>query len=119
MPFDRFMSGSKRIGAARRSAFHIIPSFKPPRIDMNKVSEPQLREYDQANAITAAKVVRTAEGFVLVINVNWKEGDLTVYSQRNRPRAWQSVDRLIGHLERITPSIKHFELYLSAGSEPP
>jgi hypothetical protein len=30
---------------------------------MGKLSEPQLREYDQAGAITAAKVVRTAEGF--------------------------------------------------------
>jgi hypothetical protein len=86
---------------------------------MGKLSEPQLREYDQAGAITAAKVVRTAEGFVLVINVNWKEGDLTVWSQRNKPRAWQSVDRLIGHLERVAPSIKHFEIYLSDGSEPP
>ncbi len=79
---------------------------------MNKVSEPQLREYDAAGAITAAKVVRTENGYILVINVNWKEGDLTVYSQRNRPRAWQSVDRLIGHLERVAPSITFFEVFL-------
>lgn len=87
---------------------------------MNKVSEPQLREYDQAGAITAAKVVRTDEGYVLVINVNWKEGDLTVYSQRNKPRAWQSVDRLIGHLERTAPSITQLAVFLTPdGSEPP
>ena len=85
---------------------------------MSKVSEPQLREYDAARAITAAKVVRSDDGFVLVINVNWKEGDLIVYSQRNKPRAWQSVDRLIGHLERIAPSITHFEIFLT-GSDPP
>lgn len=87
---------------------------------MNKVSEPQLREYDAAGAITAAKVVRTADGYVLVINVNWRDGDLTVYSQRNKPRAWASVDRLIGHLTRIAPSIQHFEVFLAPdGSEPP
>ena len=87
---------------------------------MNKLSEPQLREYAQAGAITAAKVVRTEEGYVLVINVNWKEGDLTVFSQRNRPRAWMSVDRLIGHLTRIAPSIKHLEVFLTLdGSDPP
>ena len=85
---------------------------------MNKMSEPQLREYDSAGAITAAKVVCTEEGYVLVINVNWKEGDLTVFSQRNRPRAWQSVDRLIGYLERVAPSINHLELYLTEGDEP-
>jgi hypothetical protein len=86
---------------------------------MNKVSEPQLREYDSAGVITAAKVVRTKNGYVLVINVNWKGGDLTVYSQRNRPRAWQSVDRLIGHIIRVAPSIKHFEVFLNLDGEPP
>lgn len=79
---------------------------------MHKVTEPQLKEYDAAGAITAAKVVRTDKGYVLVINVNWKEGDLTVYSQRNQPRAWQSIDRLIGHLDRIAPSIKQLQLFL-------
>lgn len=86
---------------------------------MSKVSEPQLREYDQARAITAAKVMQTADGYVLVITVNWKEGDLTVYSQRNRPRAWASVDRLIGHLSRVAPSISRFEIFLNPeGSSP-
>lgn len=85
---------------------------------MNKVSEPQLREYDAAGVITAARVVKSDEGYVLVINVNWKEGDLTVYSQRNKPRAWQSVDRLIGHITRIAPSITHFEVFLNR-SDPP
>lgn len=84
---------------------------------MNKLNEPQLREYDLAGAITAAKVVRTDEGYVLVINVNWKDGDLTVYSQRNRPRAWQSMDRLIGYLDRVAPSINHLEVFLIEGDE--
>ncbi len=85
---------------------------------MHKMTEPQLREYDQAGAITAARIVRTAEGYVLVINVNWKEGDLTVYSQRNKPRAWRSLDRLIGHLEALT-SIRQIEVFFSEKSDPP
>ena len=80
---------------------------------MSKVSEPQLREYGAAGVITTVKVVKTEDGYVLVINVNWKEGDFTVYSQRNRPRAWASVDRLIGHLSRVAPSISHFEVFLN------
>lgn len=81
---------------------------------MNKlsVSEPQLREYDGAGAITAAKVVRTEDGYVLVINVNWKEGDYTVYSQRRKPRAWVSLDRLISHLLLIAPTISNFQVFL-------
>lgn len=87
---------------------------------MRKISEAQLREYDEARVITAAKIVRSEAGYVLVINVNWKEGDLTVNSQRNKPRAWRSVDRLIGHLAQIAPSIKHFELFVTIdGIDPP
>ena len=81
---------------------------------MTKISEARLREYDEERVITAAKIVRSEDGYVLVINVNWKEGDLTVYSQRNIPRAWQSLDRLIGHLALIAPSIKHFELSVTS-----
>lgn len=82
---------------------------------MIKVSEPQLREYDYAKAITAAKIEKTDDGFVLVINVNWRKGDLTVFSQRNRPRAWQSLDRLVRYLERVAPSIKILEVHLTGG----
>ena len=85
---------------------------------MSKVSEPQLREYDVAGVITAAKVLKSDDGYVLVINVTWKEGDLTVYSQRNKPRAWQSLDRLIGHLERIAPSITRLEIFLTRNDPP-
>ena len=87
---------------------------------MSKVSEQELREYDAAGAITAVKVVNTDEGFVLVINVNWKEGDLTVYSQRKRPRPWQSVDRLIGYIRRVLPSVSSFQIFLTnPESDPP
>lgn len=77
------------------------------------MGEPQLRDCGAAGAIQAAKVVRTEEGFILVINLNWKEGDFTVFSQRNVPRVWQSVDRLIGHLKRVAPGITHMELFLN------
>lgn len=81
---------------------------------MNKlsVSETELREYDEAGAITAAKVVRTVDGYVLVINVNWKEGDLTVFSQRHRPRVWVSLDRMIGRLTLVAPNISDFQVFL-------
>lgn len=89
-------------------------------MQMSKLSEPLLKEYAEAGAITAAKVIWSEEqsGWLLVINLNWKEGDLTVYSQRNQPRAWASIDRLIGHLRRITPSITELQIFLN-GSVPP
>lgn len=86
---------------------------RPPRLDMNQMGEPQLRDCGAARAITAAKVVRADEGFILVINLNWKKGDYTVFCQRNVPRVWQSVDRLIGYLARVAPSVTHMELFLT------
>lgn len=86
---------------------------RPPRLDMNQMGEPQLKDYGAAKAITAAKVVRADEGFILVINLNWKKGDYTVFCQRNVPRVWQSVDRLIGYLARVAPSVTHLELFLT------
>lgn len=75
-----------------------------------KTTEPLLREYEQAKAITAAKIVKTAEGYVLVIQVAWKRGDLIVFNQRGKPRAWVSMDRLLSYLAEVAPSIRHFDL---------
>lgn len=82
---------------------------------MDKVSEPQLREYNQAKVITSAKIVRHGDGYVVVIRVNWKKADLVVFSQRNHPRTWKSLDRLIAHLSEVAPTITRAELILKDG----
>lgn len=78
--------------------------------NIEKTTEPLLREYDQARAITAAKIVKTDEGYVLVVQVAWKRGDLIVFNQRGKPRAWVSMDRLLAYLAEVAPSIRHFDL---------
>ena len=88
-------------------------------IDMEqiqKTTDPLLREYGQAGAITAAKIVKTVKGYVLVIEVAWKPGDLIVFNQRGKPRAWASMDRLLRYLEDVAPSVRHFDLVFD---EPP
>jgi hypothetical protein len=82
--------------------------------NIDKATEPQLRDYDQAGVITGARIVRSDEGYVLVIRVSWKAGELVVYNQRGKPRAWVSLDRLISHLGEVAPSIETLELRLSA-----
>ena len=84
-----------------------------------KTTERLVREYDQAGAIRAAKIVRTAEGYVLVIEVAWKEGELIVFNQRGKPRAWVSMDRLLRYLADVAPSLRYFDLVFdqAAGSE--
>ena len=61
----------------------------------DRATERQLRDYDQAGVITAAKIAKSDDGFIVVIQVSWKRGDIVVYNQRNKPRAWRSLDRLV------------------------
>ena len=78
----------------------------------SKINERLLREYDQAEAITGAKIAKTGDGYVLVVTVAWKVGPLVVYNQRGKPRAWASMDRLLSYLSEMVPSVKTFELVL-------
>jgi hypothetical protein len=80
----------------------------------DKATESQLREYDEAGVITGARIIRSDEGYVLVIRVSWKSGESVIYNQRNKPRAWVSLDRMLGHLAEVAPSIKTIELALEA-----
>lgn len=82
---------------------------------MDRISEPQLREYNEARSITAARIVRHLDGYVLVVRVSWKKADLIVFSQRNKPRLWKSLDRLIAHLADVAPSIRKLEMVLEDG----
>lgn len=79
---------------------------------IDKASESQLRDYDQAGVITSARIVGSKDGYVLIVRVSWKAGESVVYNQRNKPRAWVSLDRLIRHLAEVAPSIKALHLTL-------
>lgn len=80
--------------------------------NIDKTTEPQLRDFDAAGVITGAKIVKSDDGYVLVIQVSWKPGDLVVFNQRGKPRAWVSMDRLLRYIQEVTPTIKQIELVL-------
>lgn len=79
---------------------------------VDKATEAQLREYDQAKVITSARIVRGDDGYVLVIRLTWKPGEVVIFNQRHKPRSWASLDRLIAHLGEVAPSIQSVELAL-------
>jgi D-alanyl-D-alanine carboxypeptidase len=83
----------------------------------DKTTEPQLREFEAARVITGAKIVKTDEGYVLVVQVSWRKGDLVVFNQRGKPRAWASMDRLLRYIEEVTPSVGRIDLVLEKGAE--
>jgi hypothetical protein len=82
----------------------------------DKATEAQLRDYDRAGVIKAAKIVKTHAGFVLVIRLTWKQGDIVIHSLRKGPRAWASLDRLLSYLDEVAPTIREMDLILT---EPP
>lgn len=85
--------------------------------NIDKTTESQLRDFDAAGVITGAKIVQSDDGYVLVIQVSWKPGQLVVFSQRGKPRAWVSMDRLLRYIQEVTPTIRQIELVLGGAPE--
>lgn len=77
-----------------------------------KITEKQLREYDEAGVISSARIIKTPDGYVLVVQVTWKRGDLVVFNRRGQARTWASMDRLLRHIQETMPSIKAVDLQL-------
>ena len=55
-------------------------------------------------------MVRTHEGYILIVELTWKEGELTQYTVRNRPRTRASLDRLMEYLNRHQVGLKEIVL---------
>lgn len=87
-----------------------------PPLEVVKTNEAQLRIFDQAAAITAVKVVRVAEGYLLMARVSHKKEDVVVFNKRGTPRAWASLDRLLKYLQEVAPSVKRIDLQLDASA---
>lgn len=67
---------------------------------MSKITEAEFRDAAKNNAIKNASVLRTDEGYVFVVELSWKEGMHTLYTFRNRPRTWASLDRMMKYFEK-------------------
>ena len=82
-----------------------------------RATEAQLREYGLAKQISAARVVRTPNGYLLLVTVSWKQQELLLYTTRNKPRSWMSADRLVAHLLEASPALVSFEVVLHPSVE--
>lgn len=80
---------------------------------MSKISEAEFREYARSDAIKQATVIKTDEGFILVVELTWKEGLHTLHTFRNRPRAWASLDRMVSYLEKHELKVDSIRLQLT------
>lgn len=90
-----------------------LKSEKMTRISFDKLSEKQFRDYDKAGVVSALRLVKSDEGYLVVVQLTWRSGESVIFSQRNQPKAWVSLDRLIAHLREAAPSISKIALDLT------
>ncbi len=79
---------------------------------LSKITEGEFRDNAKNDAIKHARIVRTSEGYILVLELTWKEGSFTLHTQRNEPRAWANLERMLDYLRRQDLRLKKIELQL-------
>lgn len=89
-----------------------IPKLTILEVGLSKITESEFREYAKNDAIRTATVIKTDEGYILVVELTWKEGRHTLHTFRNRPRAWASLDRMMAYMERHELKLKSIALQL-------
>jgi len=89
-----------------------IPKLTILEAGLSKITESEFREYAKNDAIKTATVIKTDEGYILVVELTWKEGRHTLHTFRNRPRAWASLDRMMAYMERHELKLKSISLQL-------
>jgi len=84
-------------------------------IDMGNdaISELELIDNLGNNAVKSLKLVQDAEGkFFIYVQLTWKGGELVLETQRKKPRAWSSLDRLVKHINQKYGKVPAIELHL-------
>ncbi len=97
---------SLRIGIYRFT----IPKLRVLEDGLSKITEAEFRDAAKNNAIKHASVLRTDEGYLFVVELSWKEGMYTLYTFRNRPRTWVSLDRMMRYFEKNELNVKAITL---------
>ena len=78
--------------------------------ELSKMTEAQFKDFARSGVIKKARVVKTDAGYLLIVELTWKPGELTQYTVRNRPRTWASLDRLMAYLDRHDVGLKEIVL---------
>lgn len=67
---------------------------------MNAITESELEDAGRNKAIKQLHIVQKQNGkFEIVVNLTWKDGDLTLVSQRKHIREWANLQRLYRHIQ--------------------
>lgn len=68
------------------------------------INEGELIDNASTGTLTSLKLVKTTGGFQIRVQLSWKENELTLITQRKKPREWVSLDRLAQWMDE---NLKH------------
>lgn len=67
---------------------------------MNHITEADLKDMVGNNAVKQMTIQQTKDRkYTVMVNLTWKSGDIVLFSTRNAPREWASLDRLLTHIQ--------------------
>lgn len=80
---------------------------------LDTITEKELADNARNGAISGVRAYKTQlgenEGWSVLINLAWKEGDLLLITTRKTPKSWLSHDRLLAHLQSLDLKITKTE----------
>lgn len=80
---------------------------------LDTITEKELADNARNGAITGLRAFKTQlgenEGWSVLVNLGWKEGDLLLITTRKTPKSWLSHDRLLAHLQSLELKITKTE----------
>lgn len=81
-------------------------------VPSGQINESELKALASSTNLLKLIITRTEEGYLLV--VQWgtagSQRSAILYSQRNRPRTWASLDTMVAYLTKTVPNAKSFEI---------
>ena len=67
---------------------------------LKRITEPELRQACATKTLKSAEIVDTEGGYILIVEVAWKPGEHTLFTQRNRVRTWSSLNSVVDFIVR-------------------
>lgn len=85
-----------------------LPPTHP--VQYERIEMGVLHQYAQDGMVKSVQARRVPDGYWLVVAVRFNKHPLLLFSQRQHPRAWASLDRFVAHVRRLMPQIKQFDV---------
>ena len=74
------------------------------------VEERELKHYARQGAIKEVRAMKGKGGFLMIITTQFNPEQFIVYTRRGFPRAWASLDRFAGYVQRTVPKAGGFNV---------